>query len=198
MRAVIFDLGNVLIHYDHRATLHALAAVSAADEAALGALLSEFEAEYGTGSMSSADLHEALTARAGASRDFARFAQAFSAGLAPDEEALAYALALQARPDMTVAVISNTNALHVAWLDAHVAALAEFDLVIMSNEVGMLKPDPGIFALALELLNLPPEDALFVDDAVVNVEAARSLGMAGIVHRDWTETRVQLAAWLGD
>jgi hypothetical protein len=62
---------------------------------------------------------------------------------------------LQVDNELFVGAISNTNATHVAWLDAHVPELNNFELVVMSNEVALLKPDPEIFELALELLDVP-------------------------------------------
>ena len=69
---------------------------------------------------------------------------------------------------------------------------------MMSNEVGLLKPDPAIFETALDLLGVLPQQAIFVDDIAENVEAARELGMAGIVHTTWEETCPQLEAWLAN
>jgi putative hydrolase of the HAD superfamily len=64
--------------------------------------------------------------------------------------------------------------------------LAElFDAVIDSSEVGMRKPDPAIFSLALrELGGVAPEHAVFLDDFAGNVEAARRLGMHGVLVED--------------
>ncbi len=196
MKAVIFDLGNVLVAYDHRRTLEAVAEVSAATLEELLAIAREIGHTLEVGDMSGAELHELLVQRAGTTRDFDRFFTAFCSGLTPDPQALDYALAIQERPEATSAVISNTNELHVRWLDEHVAALKEFDLVMMSNEVHLAKPDPAIFLLALELLDLPPEQTLFVDDMAENVDAAKALGMAGLVHEDWNKTRPALEAWL--
>ena len=149
------------------------------------------------GKLEFADLYARLMACAGAHPvTQAEFQEAFCAGMGRDPAALAYAVSLQARPGVTVGVISNTNATHVAWLDEHVPELDELDLVMMSNEVGLLKPDPAIFELALDLLEVTPAQALMVDDMDYNVAAAQALGIAGIVHRDWGETRPLLEAWL--
>lgn len=196
MKAVIFDLGNVLVTYDHRRTLEALAEVSAATVDELWAIAHEIGHTLEVGDMSGAELHELLVQRAGTTRDFERFFTAFCSGMTPDPAALAYALSIQDRPDATAAVISNTNELHVRWLDEHVPALKEFDLVMMSNEVHLAKPDPAIFLLALELLDLPPAQTLFIDDMTGNVDAAKKLGMAGLVHEGWDRTRPALEAWL--
>ncbi len=196
MKAVIFDLGNVLVAYDHRRTMEALAKVSAATVDDLWAIAHEIGHALEVGDMSGDELHDLLVQRAGATRDFDRFFTAFCSGMTPDPAALEYALSLQERSDATAAVISNTNELHVRWLDEHVAALKQFDLVMMSNEVHLVKPDPAIFLLALELLDLPPAQTLFIDDMAANVDAAKALGMAGLVHENWSLTRPALEAWL--
>jgi putative hydrolase of the HAD superfamily len=72
-----------------------------------------------------------------------------------------------------------------------------FELVVDSAFVGMRKPEPQIYALTLERLGLPAEACAFVDDLEINVDAARSLGMAGIVHRDTAATVTKLDELLG-
>lgn len=52
-----------------------------------------------------------------------------------------------------------------------------FDVVVVSSEVGVTKPDPRIFELCLERLAVEPGDALFVDDRPENVQAAERLGI---------------------
>jgi putative hydrolase of the HAD superfamily len=55
-----------------------------------------------------------------------------------------------------------------------------FDVEVYSSLVGMAKPDPAIYHLALERLSTPPEATIFVDDYEPNVEAAAELGIQGI------------------
>ncbi len=196
MKAVLFDLGRVLVHYDHERTLQAVTVLTTSDRAALHTLMAEISVPLGTGVLDAEELYTLFVDKLGLQADFATFIDAFAAGIERDEAALAYAVALQNRADTTVAVISNTNDAHVRWLDQHVPELMAFDLVMMSNEVGALKPSPAIYELALELLSLLPAQAIFVDDLAPNVEAATALGLAGIVHHDWAQTRPQLEAWL--
>ncbi|QBI52766.1 HAD family hydrolase [Streptomonospora litoralis] len=72
-----------------------------------------------------------------------------------------------------------------------------FDAVVISGEVGMRKPEQEIFAHAVELTGLPPEECVFIDDMEHNVHAAVELGMTGILHRDPAETRQRLAETCG-
>jgi len=73
-----------------------------------------------------------------------------------------------------------------------------FDAVVISCEVGMRKPEPRIFLHAAQLLGLPPEECVFIDDIVPNVEAAVALGMTGVLHTDPVTTRQQLAELFGN
>lgn len=59
---------------------------------------------------------------------------------------------------------------------------AHFDVQVISGEVGLRKPDPAIYHLAVERLGVPAEACVFVDDLPRNVAAATALGMAGITH----------------
>jgi len=52
-----------------------------------------------------------------------------------------------------------------------------FDPMVISAEIGVAKPDPDYFRRALELLDLPAGQVLFVDDVLANVESARSVGL---------------------
>lgn len=196
MKAIIFDLGRVLVHYDHQQTLAATAALLQVAVADLHTLLHAHTHAAGVGDLDADDLHTLLCKHFSVTVEFEAFIDAFAAGIRRDEAALAYALALQQRPATTVAVMSNTNAAHVLWLDEHLPELRTFELVMMSNEVGLIKPDPAIFETALDLLNVAPDQAIFIDDIAENVAAARALGLAGIVHTDWALTRPQLEQWL--
>ncbi|MGN6597804.1 MAG: HAD family hydrolase [Actinomycetales bacterium] len=69
-----------------------------------------------------------------------------------------------------------------------------FDAVVISGEVGMRKPEERIYRHTLDLLELPAEEAVFVDDFPPNVQAAVAVGMVGVVHRSYEETADELEA----
>ena len=69
-----------------------------------------------------------------------------------------------------------------------------FDVVVISGEVGMRKPEPGIFELALTRIGLPAEECVFIDDMAHNIVAAELAGLVGIVHRTFDETAAELEA----
>jgi epoxide hydrolase-like predicted phosphatase len=69
-----------------------------------------------------------------------------------------------------------------------------FDVVVISGEVGMRKPERKIFELALDRIGLPGGECAFIDDMAHNVAAASQAGLVGIVHRTFDETAGELEA----
>lgn len=74
---------------------------------------------------------------------------------------------------------------------------ALFDVVVISGEVGLRKPDPAIYRLTAERLGVEPARCVFVDDSPLNVRAAQGVGMTGVRHRDAATTAAELTAVLG-
>jgi len=72
-----------------------------------------------------------------------------------------------------------------------------FDVVVISGEVGMRKPEERIFRHVAGLLGLAPEECLFIDDIEANITAAEALGMTGILHTDPMATLARLGELLG-
>ena len=80
----------------------------------------------------------------------------------------------------TVFALSNTNALHIDHIRQHMPGLAIFDEWVASCEVGLRKPDPDIYRLALKQGGVGPERAVYIDDRPELVEAGRRLGLSAI------------------
>ncbi len=117
-------------------------------------------------------------------------------GLRPDAESGMWALVRSAREQgVATALLSNS------WgTDGYPLDLLNdvFDELIISGEVGLRKPDAAIFRLACDRLGVHASDAIFVDDFDVNVQAARALGMAGVLHAgDVDATALLLEDFLG-
>lgn len=71
---------------------------------------------------------------------------------------------------------------------ASAGVLDVVDELVLSCEAGYAKPDPRIYVAALRSVDALPAEALFIDDTAGHVDTARSLGMAGHVHRATDET----------
>lgn len=72
-----------------------------------------------------------------------------------------------------------------------------FDAVVISDQVGLRKPDPAIYELAATKLAAPPSSCVFVDDTAHNLPAADRLGMAVVHFRDVASGVVEIEAALG-
>lgn len=68
-----------------------------------------------------------------------------------------------------------------------------FDTVVISGRVGLRKPDPLIFEHTMEQIGLPARRCVFFDDARVNVEGAKAVGLHAFRHTDAESTRAALA-----
>lgn len=73
-------------------------------------------------------------------------------------------------------------------------AIGRLEDVLVSGEVGLAKPDPAIFRLAIERFGLDPARTLFTDDSPANVEAARGCGLRAEVFTSAAALRAALAA----
>lgn len=64
-----------------------------------------------------------------------------------------------------------------------------FDAFISSCEVGMRKPDPGIFSIAMGIAQVSPEECIYFDDRLMLVQAAQQLGIRSYHHQDFLITK---------
>jgi 2-haloacid dehalogenase len=88
--------------------------------------------------------------------------------------------------------LSNWSAETFSLVRPRFQFLDWFDLILVSGEVGLIKPDPRLFALLLHKIDRTPEDCLFIDDHPANVEAARALGMKAIQFETPAQLRAEL------
>lgn len=96
------------------------------------------------------------------------------------------------KPRFKLALLSNAYQRDMArWL-AETHDLNLFDDVISSAEVGLAKPDPAIYRLALERLGVEAGEAIFVDDLARNTEAAESIGLPSLVFESPEQLRREL------
>ena len=196
MKAVIFDLGNVLVNYDGKATFQALSDLIGISLETLWDHFQTYDHAFGTGELNGRAYCEKCKQDFNFAASYEQFTAAFCRYQQRNEEALAFAMELQAREAVTVGIISNTNEIHAAWLYANLPELKSFSSVLLSHEVGLLKPDAAIYQLALTQLGVAPEQAVFMDDLAENVAGATAVGLTGYWHKTWHLTRPFIENWL--
>jgi len=97
-------------------------------------------------------------------------------------------------PRFRRAVLSNTNALHWPRVIDELGLGASFEQCFASHLMGKIKPDRDAFEHAIEALACEPQRILFLDDNLVNIEAAQSCGLRAVQVRGIEETRRTLEA----
>ncbi len=184
LRAIFFDVGGVLLRTEYQAPREHLAERLNTTYEDLVQIVFESESSNraSLGEIT-ADAHwDAVTRRLRLPASEAKeLRREFFAGDIIDRELVNYIRTL--RPRYKTGVISN------AWPDTReyltTNKLADaFDILVISAEVGVMKPDPKIYQIALDQLQVQPGESVFIDDTAPNVEAARAHGMRGILFRD--------------
>jgi epoxide hydrolase-like predicted phosphatase len=198
MRAVIFDVGGVLVHQRDRDKRREWEARLGLPQEGLTRLVfdSPWAARAASGEVSEAEVWKQVGGQLGLRDDqLPELSRGFWAGEQLDAGLVEFIQGL--RPRYKIGIISN------AWSDARTFHNLKFkmntwtDVAVYSAEVKLVKPDPRIYQLALERLGVRPEEAVFVDDVLVNVEAARALGMCGVQFQNTAQAIAEVKRCLG-
>ena len=76
--------------------------------------------------------------------------------------------------------LSNWAAETFPQVCPHYAFFDWFDEIVLSGDIGVTKPDPGIYQALLNKIPFPPEECVFIDDSLANVQGGEVLGIHGI------------------
>ena len=185
IKFIFFDMGNVLLKFDHRRLTQQVAALAGKPEAEIDQLLfhapHDLENRYEQGEFNSQEFHR-------------RFVELTEVDVSQDELMVAVAdifwLNVPIMPILTqlqsvnfpMAVLSNTCAAHWEWVEQRFKIIREFfPQRVLSYEEQSMKPDGKIYEAAIRLakqqVNCETKNIFFVDDKPENVEAARAIGM---------------------
>jgi glucose-1-phosphatase len=179
-RAVIFDVGRVIIRVDLSRSMGRL---GQRDGLTHLEVLRELEADprwsdWQEGRITPRDWHAHLAQKLQFSYDFDEFCSIWNGVLAPGP-ILPDELFERLGKRCNLGLLSNTDPLHVAHFEASYSFPRYFPVRVYSCRVGSSKPGPAIFHHALREVGAVPEDSLFIDDVLENATAATSLGIRG-------------------
>jgi putative hydrolase of the HAD superfamily len=115
-----------------------------------------------------------------------------------DEYAGIDQLLLKLKLTHRIVALTNTNEIHnTVWRMKYAKTLALLEKIFSSHELATRKPEPEIYRLVLNYLNLKPEETLFLDDNIDNIRGAQNLGIATILVASPAQMRVDLGRMLG-
>lgn len=198
IRAIYFDLGGVIVRTEFQAPRQHLAERFGRDYDDLVKLVFDSEtALQATVGLVSEDEHWAAVARRLhlPESEIEAVRDEFFAGDVTDLHLLDFMRGL--RKHYKVGLISNAWSGLRPWIIDKKFDDA-FDAMIISAEVREAKPDPAIFQIALEKLEVAPAEAVFVDDFPANVTGARAVGMHAIQFTQPAQALAELDQILAD
>jgi epoxide hydrolase-like predicted phosphatase len=192
IKAVFFDLGGVILRTEFQAPRQHLAERLGMEYEDLEKLVfdspSSIRASHGE--ISDVEHWEQVVKRLKRPADeMQSIRDEFFAGDVVDWEIVDFLRSL--RPDYFVGLISN------AWPDLRDFIAKKkfddtFDHMVISGEVGVMKPEARIYKIALEQAGVSPNEAVFIDDFYKNVEGCQAVGMHGIHFREPQEALAEL------
>ena len=182
----IFDLGNTLIKLAYERVLANICREAAVTRDELVEILEDAGGyrDMERGAVTFWDFYEFVCEKAGyrgSVRDFhSLWSDFFDGPTAGAEELLE-----RVREKYRVAFLSNSNEVHAELIPRQFSMLfRKDDRFVFSHRVRAAKPDPEIFHRTLEILGALPHHAVFIDDLIENVLAARSIGMHAFQYVD--------------
>jgi len=175
VRAMLFDIGNVLLRFDFKLALDKLASQSEVSDAVeVLARIDRVKIAYEDGQIDRAAFLRAVF-------DVLRFRGAEADFVAAWEDifepnAPMVALVEQLHGRLPLYLLSNTNDIHLDYLRRRYAFFGRFDGGVFSHEARASKPGREIFEIVCRQCRLEPAGTFFIDDLLPNIETARALG----------------------
>lgn len=178
IKTIIFDFGDIFLNLDKPATLREMEKYDVKD---ISETILNCNLDYEKGKITSADFlktyaseyenigeKEIITSWNAILVDFPEYRLDFIKKLSAEKK---YKLIL----------LSNTNEIHIQWVEENVPFFAEFkncfDAFYLSHEINFRKPDAAIYEFVLKEHDLTPDECLFIDDTKENTDAAADLGI---------------------
>lgn len=198
IKAIIWDLGGVLVR-----TEDADVYVTAAKKTQLPyekireVYFSEMNDKQDLGEVNKEQFNTYVMDTLGISKEqFAHLEEIIEEGPQLDEEMMGWIT--EQHKKCKIGLLSNWTAdvrekIEEEWQIGHV-----FDEIVISSEVGLLKPGSEIFTLMLDRLGVSADEAVFVDDRIKNIEGAKKVGLQTVYYKDREQTIEELERMLGE
>ncbi|MFA6357488.1 MAG: HAD family phosphatase [Candidatus Omnitrophota bacterium] len=182
IKAVLFDLGKVLIDFDHRRSAERISGFCSKTPAEIYNLFFESEATiaFEAGKISPEDFYLRVKEMLDLKLSFESFGPIWNdIFYLNSNNRSVYRLVNTLRINYKTVLLSNINVLHYEYLKEHFPVFGVFDEIFLSFRLGLIKPDKEIYKKVIAELKVAPQEIFYTDDRKELVEAANSLGIRG-------------------
>jgi putative hydrolase of the HAD superfamily len=181
IRAVIFDLGRVLVNIDNPLLVKKLFKGLDADnpqELGRNTMRDPAMVEFNCGRIPAQEFHRRMCERYQLDLEFDTFKKLWCEIFYPMDgmEDLVRSVSKK----RTVGLLSDTDPIHWSFIRTRWPWIAAIKNPTLSYEVGSMKPEAAIYLAAAENVNTPVQHCLFIDDLQTNIDGARAVGMRAI------------------
>jgi putative hydrolase of the HAD superfamily len=171
--AFIFDIGNVLVRFDHGHAIRAFAAMGADLSGRAG--VEELAARYERGAVDRVEFLAALRSLLRHNANDDEVARAWQEIFEPNLPM--WELVEKLHAEYPLYLLSNTNCLHHEYLLREYAIFEKFADGVFSYRARLAKPEHAIFEEAIKQFRVKPAATVYLDDLTANIEAARGAGL---------------------
>ena len=194
IKAILFDLGNVIIPVDFSRCHTAFSEVSSLPPSEIPARLrpTGLSERFETGRMTPEEFADEVCAVLGMRADYPQFWRIWSAIFLP-EPLISEDLVEGLRRRYRMVLLSNTNLVHFELARERYPLLKHFDEYVLSYQVGAVKPSPAIYQEAVLRAGCRPEECFFTDDVGRFVEAARLEGIDAVQFQSQRQLEQELS-----
>lgn len=193
---IYFDLGNVLISFDHSRAWQNIAELTGIPPERAGQVLfdSDLQTQYEKGEISTEEFHRYFCKQAQATISLEDLCFAASNIFEPLNDSIQLLQTLK-QTGQRLGLLSNTCDCHWQFLlddDRFKFLHSSFEQTVLSFIEGCVKPGTDIYRIAANHTNCDPGSILFIDDKQENVKAAQSVGFDGIHFQAFSKLRYEL------
>ncbi|PIQ90724.1 MAG: hypothetical protein COV71_02945 [Candidatus Omnitrophica bacterium CG11_big_fil_rev_8_21_14_0_20_41_12] len=184
IKVVLFDLGKVLVDFDHRRAAERISFFCPKTATEIYNLFFESHATiaFEAGKISPEDFYQQVKQVLDLKLSYASFIpiwnDIFFLSL---KNRLVFKLVNTLRAKYKTALLSNINTLHYEYLKKNFPVFGVFDEIFLSFQLGLIKPDQEIYHKVIRKLNVSPQEIFYTDDRLDLVESAKKLGIRGCV-----------------
>lgn len=175
--AIIFDLGKVLVDFDHNISARRISELTGKPQEWLYELFfdSELTKIFDEGKISPRKFYTEMKKLTGLKISFQEFAPIWSDIFSEKTDVCEFAACL--KKDYRLLLMSNVNALQFEHISRNFPIIAHMDALVLSYEVGAMKPDPKIYQAAIKAARTSPDRIIYTDDRPELVEGGKLAGI---------------------